>query len=572
MTEQKSAIEKIRLSGAAADSNSSLDFEVSKLDRILDPWSDWFSSILIKEARQAVKSKQFVWTYVLQLVLVAAWTAMGFASLENDLGFGLLVGYLIILGFPLAVIIPFSGYRSLAREFDDGTIRLISITTMKPRQIILGKLGSALIQLVMYLAVLAPCICFTYLLQGVSIGTITIGLSVSVGGSIFLTIFGLFLAGSFRSRALGVGVSVVFSIALGFAYFLWILFCVEISNSNVGGFGSDEYVVVTGFIFSVGSTALLLLAAVVAQISFPSDNRSTWIRIMMLVQQTLFLAWICQLICLESIVSEMPKIILMVIGHYWLLMGFMMCGESSDLSRRVRRSLPKSLIGRLLISLFMPGSGRGFLFALANVWAVFLIVFFLMLFEDALFDWNAFIDQKRGRFRNNLFAWNNEVSGMFICTGFVTWYLSLVFMANRYLWNRIRRKIESGYGPAISLIFGVAIVSLITIMAFLNEEFFVANHFSSDLAMSFNWYSMTFHSVYQFPFVFFIVFVVQAVIVTVFAIFFASKDFLVVAVETPERVLIERRPGKKKSLPVGESIDEIFGVLPAKSPGGDDAN
>eukprot|EP01047_Picozoa_sp_COSAG01_P010171 COSAG01_NODE_427_length_17198_cov_86.960173_14_plen_188_part_01 len=188
MSEQKSAIEKIRLSGDLADSTSSLEFQVSKLDNILDPLSDWFSSILIKEARQAVKSRQFVWTYVFQLVLVAVWTAMGFAWLDSDLGIGLLAGYFIILGFPLAVIIPFSGYRSLAREFEDGTIRLISITTMKPRQIVLGKLGSALIQLVMYLAVLAPCICFTYLLPGVSIGTILLGLSISVGGSVFLTI------------------------------------------------------------------------------------------------------------------------------------------------------------------------------------------------------------------------------------------------------------------------------------------------------------------------------------------------------------------------------------------------
>lgn len=571
MTEQKSAIEKIRLSGELADSTSSLEFQVSKLDSILDPLSDWFSSILIKEARQAVKSRQFVWTYVLQLVLVAVWTATGFAWIENDLGIGLLVGYFIILGFPLAVIIPFSGYRSLAREFEDGTIRLISITTMKPRQIVLGKLGSALIQLVMYLAVLAPCICFTYLLQGVSIGTIFLGLSFSVGGSIFLTIFGLFLAGSFRSRALGVGVSVVFSIALGFVYFLWIVFCFEMSEGRMGGFGSEEYILATGFIFSVGSTALILLASVVAQISFPSDNRSTLIRIMMLIQQTLFFAWMCQLISLEPFFPDAPKVLLMVTGHYWLLMGFMMCGESSDLSRRVRRSLPESLVGRLFLSLLMPGSGRGFLFALANIWAAFLFVILLLVFENGLFDWPAFIDQRRVSSMANQLAWDDEITGMLVCTGFVTWFLSLAFLCNRYLWNRMIWKNEPGYGPVISLFFGSAIVFLISMAAYLMEDFFSPIMELSKIAMSFNWYSMTFEPLSQLEFGFFVCFVIQAVILTASAIFVSSKDFLVVAVETPERVLIERQPNKKSSLPLGESIDEIFGELPLGPRGGDNA-
>ena len=571
MSEQKSAIEKIRLSGDLADSTSSLEFQVSKLDNILDPLSDWFSSILIKEARQAVKSRQFVWTYVFQLVLVAVWTAMGFAWLDSDLGIGLLAGYFIILGFPLAVIIPFSGYRSLAREFEDGTIRLISITTMKPRQIVLGKLGSALIQLVMYLAVLAPCICFTYLLPGVSIGTILLGLSISVGGSVFLTIFGLFLAGSFRSRALGVGVSVVFSIALGFVYFLWIAFCVEMSEGRMGGFGSDEYIVATGFIFSVGSTALILLASVIAQISFFSDNRSTLIRIMMLVQQTLFFAWICQLISLQPLFTDGPTILLMVVGHYWLLMGFLMCGESSDLSRRVRRALPESLFGRLFLSLLMPGSGRGFLFALSNIWAAFLFVFCLLVFENGLFDWPALSDQRRGRFTGNQLAWDEEIIQMVICLGFVTWFLSLVFLCNRYLWARMIRKIEPGYGPVVSLFLGAAIVSLMSITAFLMEDFFFSNFFLSDIAISFNWYSKTFEPLSHSPIIFVVCFVIQAVILTAVAIFFASKDFLVVAVETPERVLIERQPNKKSTLPVGESIDEIFGELPLGPRGGDNA-
>ena len=571
MTQEQSAIEKIRLSGGEVDSDLLLDQQVSNLDRILDPLSDWFSSILIKEARQAVRSRQFVWTYILQLVLIAAWTAIGFASLQDELGMGLLVGYFIILGFPLAVIIPFSGYRSLAREFDDGTIRLISITTMKPRQIILGKLGSALIQLVMYLAIIAPCICFTYLLQGISIWTILLGLSVSVGGSIFLTIFGLFLAGSFRSRSLGVGVSVVFSIALGLGYLLWIVFCFEIGEGRLGGFGSDEYLVTSGFIFLFGSTALLLIASVVAQISFPSDNRSTLIRIVILVQQTLFFSLVCQILCSTEFSFEIPTTMLLVVGHYWLVMGFLMCGESSDLSRRVRRALPRTLTGRLFLSLFMPGSGRGFLFALANVWAAFFILLVLAIFERTLFDGTWLVDRQRFSFRASTFVWQDEVEGMLNCTAFVSWYLSLAFLFNRYLWKRIGGQVESGYGPVISLVFGGAVVAFVSILAFLMEGVFIESTLGSAVASSFNWYSMSLTPQFGLTLLFCLVFGIQALLITIYAVYLASQDFLLVAVETPQRVLVERQPTNKRTLPVGESIDEIFGELPRKPSGNENA-
>lgn len=573
MTEEPSAIEKVRLSGEGVESDLMPSRLGSKLDGILEPMSDWFSSILIKEARQAFRSRQFVWTYILQLILVAAWTAIGFSLFQRELGTSLLLGYFIILGFPLAVIIPFSGYRSLAREFDDGTISLISITTMKPRQIIFGKLGSALIQLVMYLSVLAPCISFTYLLQGISIWRILLGLLVSVGGSIFLTIFGLFLAGSFRSRNLGVGVSVVFSIALSFAYFFWIGFCFAMSESSFSRYGSEESLTVAGFVLFFGSTALLLLASVVAQISFPSDNRSTLIRVMLLIQQTLFFGWIGHLLCMESFMDGVPTVILLVVGHYWLGMGFLMCGESTNLSRRVRRSLPRSLPGRLFYSLFMPGAGRGFLFALANVWAAFLIVWFLAIFEQTLFSWEWQGDRTRNKFLIGSFAWQDEFIGMLICVGFVSWYLSLVFLFNRYLLRRFDWDSEGGYGPVISLVFGAALVAFISILSFVIEGAFQSGSFGASVASFFNWYTMSFESSLNLNFfVFVFVFVIQAAFITIYAVLRASDDLLLVAVETPERVLIERLPAKKNTLPVGESIDEIFGELPVRPPGSEDAN
>jgi hypothetical protein len=57
---------------------------------------------------------------------------------------------------------------------------------------------------------------------------------------------------------------------------------------------------------------------------------------------------------------------------YWYFMGILMTGEWPHLSRRVQRSLPQSTMGRTFLSLFNPGPGAGYLFAVANLTMVIL--------------------------------------------------------------------------------------------------------------------------------------------------------------------------------------------------------
>ncbi len=87
-----------------------------------------------------------------------------------------IVVFLWVLGFTLAFVIPFIAFRSLSSEFEGDTLQLVSITTMKPYQIVLGKPGSAVLQMLIYLSVLAPCIMFTYLLRGTALEHVLLGL------------------------------------------------------------------------------------------------------------------------------------------------------------------------------------------------------------------------------------------------------------------------------------------------------------------------------------------------------------------------------------------------------------
>ena len=192
------------------------------------------------------------------------------------------------------MIVPFSAFRSLAREYEDGTIQLISITTMKPYQIVLGKLSTAMLQMMIYLSVIAPCIALTYMLDGISYPLIGLVLLIAVGGSIFLTILGLLLAGASRSYAMGMGISVFFVLGLGLLYIGWLNLLDEMLNGygfNANELLSDEGqlgIYATAAFF--GSSAVVMLTAAAAQISFDSDNRSTPIRVALLFQLTLYVA------------------------------------------------------------------------------------------------------------------------------------------------------------------------------------------------------------------------------------------------------------------------------------------
>ena len=147
--------------------------------------SDWFNPILVKETRQALRSWQFALTFI--LLLVACWvvTFGGIAVIGPSIyyaagGGELLRAYFLILSLPLLVVVPFAAFRSLAAEREDNTYDLVSITTLRPRQIISGKLASSVVQMIMFFSAITPCLAFTYLLRGVDTPTIALLLGVHV--------------------------------------------------------------------------------------------------------------------------------------------------------------------------------------------------------------------------------------------------------------------------------------------------------------------------------------------------------------------------------------------------------
>lgn len=343
------------------------------IDNAIERGGERLNPILVKEGRQALKSKQFVITFTLLLLAGWVWSMLGVALLSPGVYYApggrfMLCGYFIILAIPVLVIVPFSAFRSLASEREDGTFELLSITALSSRQIVTGKLGSAILQMLVYYSALAPCIAFTYLLRGIDIVTIVFLLFWTLTASILLASVGLVVATITRARHWQVLLSVLLLVGLCIATFIWTLTFVNlIVDTRATAFDDPDFWLAMASVmtFCVSHAVMFVLIGA-AQISFASDNRSTKLRIMLLVQQTLWLGWML-FFWIHFEEEAFLYILVSVASLYWAFAGACLMGESASLSPRVKRSLPQSFLGRMCFTWFNPGSGTGYTFAIANL-------------------------------------------------------------------------------------------------------------------------------------------------------------------------------------------------------------
>jgi hypothetical protein len=338
--------------------------------------------ILVKETRQALKSRQFVATFL--IVLAACWIASfaGVAVIGPRIYYAaagpqMLLAYYAILCFPLAVIVPYSAFRSLAGEQEDNTYDLLSITTLGSRQIISGKLWSAIVQMLVYLSAVSPCIAFTFLLRGVDALSTALLLTIAVLSSLGLSMTGLLVGASSRVKQTQIVISVALVLGLFWAFGGLIGLAVEVTESGVprdAGFWAVMFGLATLYVSTFG----LLHAAASAQIAFASENRSTPLRWWMMAQQGCLVGWVAGAAYAFSGDGGNLDILFGVLAAgviaaiYWYVMGALMTAEWPHLSRRVQRTLPQSSLARTFLSFFVPGPGAGYLFAVANLTAILL--------------------------------------------------------------------------------------------------------------------------------------------------------------------------------------------------------
>jgi ABC-type transport system involved in multi-copper enzyme maturation permease subunit len=356
----------------------SLSDHFLRFEGLLDRVGDHLNPILVKEARQAMKSRQFVVTFSLLLIFGWLWTVI-FVSFNlpaiffEPAGLFVLTGYYVVLSVPLLIVVPYAAFRSLAGECEDGTYELLSITTLSARQIVLGKLGSAVLQMMVYYSALAPCIAFTYLLRGIDVITIGLYLVYSFLAALLLSIFGLMMATVTQSRHWQVLLSVVFVMALLVFTFIWDLSLLLILNNTSLPLDQADfwYLNLCGLSFYI-PLAVLIFRIAAGQITFASENRSTPVRAILIVPHVLIIGWLT-FYWMRLHEEEIFYFWAVVGGAYWLVVGAFLTGETAQLSPRAMRELPQSFAGRVAFTWFNPGAGTGYMFALLNLLSLMLM-------------------------------------------------------------------------------------------------------------------------------------------------------------------------------------------------------
>ncbi len=338
---------------------------------------DRANPILVKETRQALKSRQFVVTFLVTLLAcwVASFAVVGIAGMDVFYvasGDRMLLVYCVILAFPLMIIVPYTAFRSLASEQEDNTYDLLSITSLTSRQIVTGKLGSAVVQMLVYLSAVSPCIAFSFLLRGVEVLTVVVLLGSYVLVSLGLSMLALLAGTLARVRYTQTLMSVLIVIGLAMVFFSSFPLTEEFIRDGYTVIRDSEFWITYAAVLTFYVTTFLLVhAAASAQIAFPSENRSTLLRWLMILQQACFLGWMAVLSLLvgspRSAIVEVAMLVILLAGIYWYTMGTILTSEWPHLSRRVQRSLPQSTVGRALLTWFNPGPGTGYMFAIANL-------------------------------------------------------------------------------------------------------------------------------------------------------------------------------------------------------------
>lgn len=258
----------------------------------LDDASDRISAIVVKEVRQFVRGREFIYSFGASLIVAmavafyASADALGGSTTTGAWSFVTLTACLALLGL---AVVPLGAFSALRNERMEQTLDLISLTTLSTRQIVIGKLLSQGVKLVTLFAVMAPFVAMSFLLGGVDFLTILTALVMVFLWSMWMAAAALFLSTLLKSRAMS---GLLFGVL---AIFLFVFFNIgrvflfapmAFGVAAVGGpFGASRpwsALVTLSAACLVTMMNLVLLAE--NRLALPTEDRVTSLRIGFLVQ------------------------------------------------------------------------------------------------------------------------------------------------------------------------------------------------------------------------------------------------------------------------------------------------
>ncbi|MEM9702039.1 MAG: hypothetical protein AAF907_06310, partial [Planctomycetota bacterium] len=360
---------------ASAGTRDAASAAVGRLSEGLDRGGDLLNPILMKEVRQSFKSKQFLGSFWALLGICWLIGSCGLLFAGEAVEFGAVGGafftlFYSVLAFAVLLLVPYGAYRSVINERLENTWEVLSITALSPRQIVLGKIACAAMQMLVYYSAVAPFVAFCALMQGFDPKTAAFFLAATAWGAIVASSFAVMLASVVRQKVW----QGLLAGALGSALFggVWVYIGSAFSGALLRPlpFSAPEFQwTVIGIAVVSASYVVLFVNAAAAGLTFEADNRSTAVRVTVTVQ-----FWLLVAAASGAYFARPDLLVAPVLGGLlaaslaqWLFWGVVFSAEKDSLSRRVRRSVPKARFLRILAAPWLPGGSRGVLLVWGHI-------------------------------------------------------------------------------------------------------------------------------------------------------------------------------------------------------------
>ncbi len=159
------------------------------IDRAGQRLADRVNPIVVKEIRQGLRTRVFWIFFALMLLACLIISLIAFATADGvgKDGRYYFIAYYVCLSLVQFFVIPYSAYRSMSREREEETWVLLTLTGIGPHRILRGKMGSFMLQGLIYASAAAPFLLFSYYLNGIDLPTIVLAVIAGATYQLFLT-------------------------------------------------------------------------------------------------------------------------------------------------------------------------------------------------------------------------------------------------------------------------------------------------------------------------------------------------------------------------------------------------